>query len=130
MRQLADLPVVGVLGVCCRFRAIAGMLDEALAPPSQQQALVHGVVRRRAAGQQAPGEGEGSPPPPLALNSSVVLWGCLLRCWDPEVLIPSIADKFLCLTLQLLSRSGAGLAVSGGGGRALPGMPEPLLCKR
>lgn len=40
----------------------------------------------------------------LTLNQSVVLLECLNRCWQDGVYIAAIADKFLRLTLQLLSR--------------------------
>ena len=42
----------------------------------------------------------------LALSSSSTLWECLQRCWQDDVYIEAICDKFLRLTLQLLSRSG------------------------
>lgn len=41
----------------------------------------------------------------LALSSSGTLWECLQRCWQDDVYIDAISDKFLRLTLQLLSRS-------------------------
>ncbi|GLJ13953.1 hypothetical protein SUGI_0223070 [Cryptomeria japonica] len=40
----------------------------------------------------------------LTVKQSIVLLECLHRCWRDDVYIASIADKFLRLTLQLLSR--------------------------
>ncbi|BBN16902.1 conserved oligomeric Golgi complex subunit 2 [Marchantia polymorpha subsp. ruderalis] len=40
----------------------------------------------------------------LALHPSSVLWDCLQRCWQEDVFIKAVSDKFLKLTLQLLSR--------------------------
>lgn len=34
-------------------------------------------------------------------------WVCLSRCWDPEVYLPSLAHRFLRLTLQGIGRIGA-----------------------
>ncbi|CAI7893679.1 unnamed protein product [Closterium sp. NIES-54] len=77
------------------FREIAGLLDDALVPPPASSAAAAArVAVQRAA---APGMGVG-------LQASVVLWEALQRCWHPAVFIPCIADKFLRLTLQLLSR--------------------------
>jgi len=47
----------------------------------------------------------------LALSSSSTLWECLQRCWQDDVCIDSISDKFLRLTLQLLSRYATWLSV-------------------
>ncbi|CAI5490910.1 unnamed protein product [Closterium sp. Naga37s-1] len=96
-----------------RFREIAGLLDDALVPPpaSSAAAAARMAVQRAA----APGMGVG-------LHASVVLWDALQRCWHPAVFIPCIADKFLRLTLQLLSRFGkwvmAGVAARRAGSAA------------
>ncbi|CAI6010989.1 unnamed protein product [Closterium sp. NIES-65] len=96
-----------------RFREIAGLLDDALVPPPASSAAAAArVAVQRAA---APGMGVG-------LQASVVLWEALQRCWHPAVFIPCIADKFLRLTLQLLSRFGkwvmAGVAARRAGSAA------------
>lgn len=40
----------------------------------------------------------------LALSSSAALERCLLKCWQKDVFVLSLSDKFLGLTLQLMSR--------------------------
>lgn len=70
-----------------RFREIAGALDAALTTP------IAAVSNKSV--EQAP---------KLALQASCVLWESLLRCWHEDVFISSVSDKFLRLTLQLLSR--------------------------
>lgn len=40
----------------------------------------------------------------LTLKQSVALLNCLESCWKEDVLVLSSADKFLRLSLQLLSR--------------------------
>uniref|UniRef100_A0A0D6R2N2 Conserved oligomeric Golgi complex subunit 2 n=1 Tax=Araucaria cunninghamii TaxID=56994 RepID=A0A0D6R2N2_ARACU len=73
-----------------RFQEIATSLDSALAttsiiPVHNSQHHQDGVLA-------------------LTLKESIVLLECLHRCWQDDVYIASIADKFLRLTLQLLSR--------------------------
>lgn len=43
--------------------------------------------------------------PDLTLKQSVTLLECLESCWREDVAVLSCADKFLRLSLQLLSRS-------------------------
>ena len=73
-----------------RFQEIAQSLDQALTGPS--------VAQRGLAKAEENNLG-------LALSSSGTLWECLQRCWKDDVYIDAISDKFLRLTLQLLSRS-------------------------
>ena len=42
--------------------------------------------------------------PPWRLLPSQVLWTSLSQCIDPQVFLPPLADRFLKLALQLLSR--------------------------
>ncbi|KAI3727038.1 hypothetical protein L1987_66846 [Smallanthus sonchifolius] len=69
-----------------RFQEIAGSLDSALVGsglnPIQKSNSEQG----------------------LALKQSLTLLECLRSCWKEEVLVISISDKFLRLTLQLISR--------------------------
>ncbi|PWA58698.1 hypothetical protein CTI12_AA393830 [Artemisia annua] len=69
-----------------RFQEIAGSLDSALVGsrlnPIQKSDSEHG----------------------LTLKQSLTLLECLKSCWREDVLLISISDKFLRLTLQLLSR--------------------------
>nr|PNR36513.1 hypothetical protein PHYPA_022364 [Physcomitrium patens] len=79
-----------------RFQEIAQSLDNSLAGPS--------------ATQKDPSKAEENKLG-LALSSSITLWECLQRCWQDDVYIDAISDKFLRLSLQLLSRYGTWLAV-------------------
>ncbi|KAG0568570.1 hypothetical protein KC19_6G029700 [Ceratodon purpureus] len=79
-----------------RFQEIAQSLDQALAGPSVAQ---RGLAK---AGENSLG---------LALSSSCTLWECLQRCWQDDVYIDAISDKFLRLTLQLLARHATWLSV-------------------
>nr|GEW08493.1 conserved oligomeric Golgi complex subunit 2 [Tanacetum cinerariifolium] len=69
-----------------RFQEIAGSLDSALVgsklTPVQKSDSEHG----------------------LTLKQSLTLLECLKSCWREDVLLISISDKFLRLTLQLISR--------------------------
>ncbi|XP_071690668.1 uncharacterized protein [Rutidosis leptorrhynchoides] len=40
----------------------------------------------------------------MTLKQSVTLLECLISCWREDVLVIYISDKFLWLTLQLISR--------------------------
>ncbi|KAJ6339598.1 hypothetical protein OIU77_007534 [Salix suchowensis] len=73
-----------------RFQEIAGALDSALAATS----LI--PVHNSHSGHQNSQD--------LTLRQSVTLLESLRSCWREDVLIFSCADKFLRLTLQLLSR--------------------------
>ncbi|GAB2240908.1 hypothetical protein Droror1_Dr00021426 [Drosera rotundifolia] len=70
-----------------RFQEIAGSLDSALASPT----LV--VLPSETAEKQG-----------LTLKQSFVLLESLKSCWSEDVLLLSSSDKFLRLSLQLLSR--------------------------
>jgi hypothetical protein len=70
---------------------IAQSLDTALSAPTPSP--IHVGSSRAADGSLG-----------LALQSSVTLWDCLQRCWKEGVYIEAVSDKFLRLTLQLLSR--------------------------
>ncbi|CAL1389088.1 unnamed protein product [Linum trigynum] len=74
-----------------RFQEIAGGLETALAVtslvPVQQKFLSDDNIS-----------------PPLTLKQSATLLESLRSCWREDVLIISCSDKFLRLTLQLLSR--------------------------
>ncbi|KAH9314170.1 hypothetical protein KI387_022797 [Taxus chinensis] len=75
----------------------------------------------------------------LTMNQTTVLLDCLHRCWQDDMYIASIGDKFLRLTLQLLSRYSTwlstelaacrrGNASSGTSGEgALAATPEDLI---
>ncbi|MFS7971556.1 putative COG complex component, COG2, oligomeric Golgi complex, subunit 2 [Helianthus anomalus] len=65
-----------------RFQEIAGSLDSALVGSSLTPIQRSG----------------------LTLKQSVTLLECLRSCWKEDVLVISISDKFLRLTLQLISR--------------------------
>ncbi|KAA8542136.1 hypothetical protein F0562_023288 [Nyssa sinensis] len=67
-----------------RFQEIAGALDSAL--------MVTGLVPIQGNSQD------------LTLKQSVSLLECLRSCWKDDVLVLSCSDKFLRLSLQLLSR--------------------------
>ncbi|CAM6106737.1 unnamed protein product [Calypogeia fissa] len=109
-----------------RFQEIAGALDTALATPLATPA-------------QGDAKNEEDVSLGLALQPSAVLWDCLQRCWQDDVFIKAVSDKFFKLTLQLLSRYStwlsAGLsarkaanAERGPGGEwALTAMPEDFL---
>eukprot|EP01018_Ginkgo_biloba_P037154 Gb_39305 [translate_table: standard] len=73
-----------------RFQEIAGALDSAL--------MINTIIPIQNSQRQQDGIWG------LTLNQSVVLLECLHRCWQDDVCIASIADKFLRLTLQLISR--------------------------
>lgn len=74
------------LYIACRFQEIAGSLDSALVgsglTPIQKSDSEHGMT----------------------LKQSLTLLECLRSCWREDVLVISISDKFLRLTLQLVSR--------------------------
>ena len=76
---------------CFRFQEIAGALDSALAGAS----LVPITLSDSYSGNSQD----------LTLKQSVTLLDCLRSCWREDVLILSCSDKFLRLSLQLLSRS-------------------------
>ncbi|KAJ0527839.1 putative oligomeric Golgi complex, subunit 2 [Helianthus annuus] len=65
-----------------RFQEIAGSLDSALVGSSLTPIQRSG----------------------LTLKQSVTLLECIRSCWKEDVLVISISDKFLRLTLQLISR--------------------------
>ncbi|CAI9108741.1 OLC1v1008418C2 [Oldenlandia corymbosa var. corymbosa] len=73
-----------------RFQEIAGTLDESLRAASL--APVQDLSSDSSNFQS------------LVLKQSVSLLDCLRACWRDDVLVISFADKFLRLTLQLLSR--------------------------
>eukprot|EP00850_Spirogloea_muscicola_P011578 SM000072S21212 [mRNA] locus=s72:338837:344159:- [translate_table: standard] len=97
-----------------RFQEIAGALDQALRAPN---------VTVVAPPKASPGAAGAGTTPNFAFQQTVMLWECLQRCWRPDVCIASIHDKFLRLSLQLLSRFSmwlsAGLAMRKGGEEAL-----------
>lgn len=70
----------------CRFQEIAGSLDSAL--------VGSGLTPI----QNSNSEQE------LTLKQSLTLLECIRSCWKEDVLVISISDKFLRLTLQLISR--------------------------
>lgn len=72
---------------CIRFQEIAGSLDSAL--------LVNSLVHMSSEEQR---------PQDLILKQSDTLLKCLRSCWSDDVLVLSCSDKFLRLSLQLLSR--------------------------
>ncbi|KAG6547153.1 hypothetical protein Mapa_011405 [Marchantia paleacea] len=74
-----------------RLQEIAGALDTAVTTTVSTPA--QGVVNYDEDGSLG-----------LALHPSSVLWDCLQRCWQEDVFIKAVSDKFLKLTLQLLSR--------------------------
>eukprot|EP00850_Spirogloea_muscicola_P000815 SM000003S11060 [mRNA] locus=s3:589045:594249:+ [translate_table: standard] len=98
----------------CSFQEIAGALDQALRAPTVM------VVAPPKASAAAAGAGTTLN---FAFQQTVMLWECLQRCWRPDVCIASIHDRFLRLSLQLLSRFSmwlsAGLATRKGGEEAL-----------
>ncbi|KAJ0239732.1 Conserved oligomeric Golgi complex subunit 2 [Hirschfeldia incana] len=73
-----------------RFQEIAGALDSALASPSLVFIQDSDLDKRSS--------------PNLMLRQSATLLESLRSCWKEDVLVFSAADKFLRLTLQLLSR--------------------------
>ncbi|KAM2228222.1 hypothetical protein ACFXTI_014942 [Malus domestica] len=73
-----------------RFQEIAGALDSILVETNLLP--VHNVP-----------SGQGNSPD-LTLKQSVTLLECLESCWSEDVIVLSCADKFLRLSLQLLSR--------------------------
>lgn len=74
-----------------RFQEIAGALDSELVAAS----LVPVQDSQSSQGNSQD----------LTLKQSVALLNCLESCWREDVLVLSCADKFLRLSLQLLSRS-------------------------
>lgn len=70
-----------------RFQEIAGALDSALSSATLVPV-------------QNPSPDEGN----LTLKQSVTLLNSLRCCWKEDVLILSCSDRFLRLSLQLLSR--------------------------
>eukprot|EP00850_Spirogloea_muscicola_P009839 SM000056S17957 [mRNA] locus=s56:314391:319655:+ [translate_table: standard] len=97
-----------------RFQEIAGALDQALRAPT---------VTVVAPPKASPGAAGAGTTPNFTFQQTVMLWECLQRCWRPDVCIASIHDRFLRLSLQLLSRFSmwlsAGLANRKGGEEAL-----------
>ncbi|KAH0941818.1 hypothetical protein HID58_001455 [Brassica napus] len=73
-----------------RFQEIAGALDSALTSPSLVFIQDSDLDKRSS--------------PNLILRQSATLLESLRSCWEEDVLVFSAADKFLRLTLQLLSR--------------------------
>ncbi|XP_062029511.1 conserved oligomeric Golgi complex subunit 2 [Rosa rugosa] len=73
-----------------RFQEIAGALDSVLAATSLVP--VHNIPS---------GQGDS---PDLTLKQSATLLECLESCWREDVVVLSYSDKFLRLSLQLLSR--------------------------
>lgn len=73
-----------------RFQEIAGTLDSALMLGSLVP--VHNP------------NSEQMESPELTLKQSVSLLACLRTCWSEDVLVISCSDKFLKLSLQLVSR--------------------------
>lgn len=73
-----------------RFQEIAGALDSAL--------MVGSVVPIKSSLSELKESGD------FVLRQSVSLLECLRSCWRDDVLVLSCSDKFLRLTLQLLSR--------------------------
>ncbi|KAF7135791.1 hypothetical protein RHSIM_Rhsim08G0188800 [Rhododendron simsii] len=69
-----------------RFQEIAGSLDSALLIPIQ-------ILHSDKGNSQH-----------LTLNQSGTLLECLMSCWREDVLVLSCSDKFLRLSLQLISR--------------------------
>lgn len=74
-----------------RFQEIAGALESVLAATSLVP--LHNVHSR---------EGNSLD---LTLKQSATLLECLESCWREDVVVLSYSDKFLRLSLQLLSRS-------------------------
>lgn len=72
-----------------RFQEIAGALDSSLSAPS--------LTPVQTSSDQGNTQG-------LTLKQSVALLDCLFACWREDVLVLSCSDKFLRLSLQLLSR--------------------------
>lgn len=72
-----------------RFQEIAGALDSALTAAGLVQVPISDL-----------GTSQN-----LTLKQSVTLLECLRSCWMEDVLVASCSDKFLRLSLQLLSRS-------------------------
>lgn len=79
-----------MLFICLRFQEIAGALDSAL--------MVGSVVPSKSSHSEVK-ESED-----LVLSQSISLLECMRSCWRDDVLVLSCSDKFLRLTLQLLSR--------------------------
>lgn len=71
-----------------RFQEIAGALDSELVSASLVPVQ----------------DSQSSKYRDLTLKQSVALLNCLRTCWREDVLVLSCADKFLRLSLQLLSR--------------------------
>ncbi|KAI5081012.1 hypothetical protein GOP47_0004195 [Adiantum capillus-veneris] len=67
-----------------RFQEVAGDLDGALSATNLGRIADHSLG--------------------LALSPSAALERCLLKCWQPDVFVLSLSDKFLGLALQLMSR--------------------------
>lgn len=75
---------------CFRFQEIAGTLDSSL--------TVASLVLVKSSSSDLENSQE------LLLKQSTSLLECLRSCWRDDVLVISCSDKFLRLTLQLLSR--------------------------
>lgn len=73
-----------------RFQEIAGSLDSALTVAS----LVPIQISHSDKGNSQH----------LTINQSATLLECLMSCWREDVLVLSCSDKFLRLSLQLISR--------------------------
>eukprot|EP00897_Mesotaenium_endlicherianum_P006823 jgi/Mesen1/6169/ME000317S05297 len=101
-----------------RFGEIAEALDTVL--QGKELSLVNPTK-----GGEPGGKAEGTGPDTelgLLLAPSTALWEALVTCWRPDVHVASLSDKFLRLSLQLLSRYtawvSAGLAARKAGGTA------------
>lgn len=79
-----------MLFISLRFQEIAGALDSAL--------MVGSVVPSKSSLPELKESGY------FVLGQSISLLECLRSCWRDDVLVLSCSDKFLRLTLQLLSR--------------------------
>lgn len=79
-----------MLNIYLRFQEIAGALDSALVEDN--------VVPNKSSLSELK-ESDG-----FVLKQSISLLECLRACWREDVLVLSCSDKFLRLTLQLLSR--------------------------
>lgn len=73
-----------------RFQEIAGALDSAL------------MVTILTPIQSSPSDSKRSEN--LSLRQSIALLGCMRSCWSEDIFVLSCSDKFLRLTLQLISR--------------------------
>ncbi|XP_019171329.1 PREDICTED: conserved oligomeric Golgi complex subunit 2 [Ipomoea nil] len=91
-----------------RFQEIAGALDSALVVASLVQT-----------------SSEEQKPQDLILKQSATLLKCLHSCWSDDVLVLSCSDKFLRLSLQLLSRYSSWLSAGLAARKAGNSSPSP-----